>query len=96
MTSDDEWTPRQDELVFLGHPALDAVVDVCLELATELWVTRRRLEVVEGQLVASSTISAPDDLCAEALAESDHDARDAFVRQVLGPLLLSARDDATS
>lgn len=42
---------------FLGDRRLDAVVDVLLELAAQLWVTRRRNAALEAELVAAGAIS---------------------------------------
>ncbi|MBB5685342.1 hypothetical protein [Sphingobium boeckii] len=43
---------------FLGDRRLDAMVEVMLEMAAQLWVLRRRNTVLESALAAAGTLAA--------------------------------------
>jgi len=73
--------------VFLPDVASDTLARVCLELAAELWVVRRRLAAVERRLVDADVIADCDQAEAEPLSETDLQARRRFVERVLGPVL---------
>lgn len=68
---------------FVPDGVNDLLLQVSMELAAELWVTRRRLAAIEAQLIENGTVISPDLLP----AESDPDARqerDAFVQRIFG------------
>ncbi|TAM87956.1 MAG: hypothetical protein EPN43_08945 [Jatrophihabitans sp.] len=71
---------------FLDSPVQDALVNICIELAAELWVTRSRLRRLE-QLVRVDGVAATE------LIESEEDPseqskraeeRDLFARRIFG------------
>jgi hypothetical protein len=68
---------------FVPEGVNDKLLQVSMELAAELWVTRRRLAAIEAQLVDSETVTSPDRLPAE-LDPHERAERDAFVRRVFG------------
>jgi hypothetical protein len=68
---------------FVPEGVNDRLLQVSMELAAELWVTRRRLTAIEAQLVASGTVTSPDELPAE-LDPREREQRDAFVQRVFG------------
>jgi hypothetical protein len=68
---------------FLPEGVNDLLLQVSMELAAELWVTRRRLAAIEAQLVENGTVQSPDRLPAELGAEERLE-RDAFVRRIFG------------
>jgi hypothetical protein len=62
-------------------PAIDALVKMLLELASETWVTRARLAALEARH------GSVEDLVLPAAAEAQLAAeRDAFVRKLFGVL----------
>jgi hypothetical protein len=85
-----------DREVFLGHPMIDNLVKIVLELGAETWANRRRLRIVEQLLESGGAVTReaiethimPKDEQAELQRE-----RDAFVRRVYGVL---ARDPEAS
>ncbi|TDD35631.1 hypothetical protein E1287_13365 [Actinomadura sp. KC06] len=72
---------------FVGEGVNDQLMHISVQLAAELWVTRRRLAALESQLVAGGVVTSPD-----ALEPDDGDPaaaraeRDAFIRRVFGGL----------
>lgn len=62
-------------------PAIDALVKMLLELASETWVTRARLAALEARVGSVEDLVLPPD--AEARLAAD---RDAFVRKLFGVL----------
>ncbi len=62
-------------------PAIDAMVKMLLELASETWVTRARLAALEAKVGSVEDLVLPPEVEAK-LAEE----RDAFVRKVFGVL----------
>nr|WP_310524362.1 hypothetical protein [Polymorphobacter sp.] len=64
-----------------GDPAIDAMVKMLLELASETWVTRARLAALEAKVGSVEDLVLPPEVEAK-LAEE----RDAFVRKVFGVL----------
>lgn len=76
-----------DDPQFLQDAPVDRLAQVCLELAAELWTTRERLAVLEGALVDADVVGPVDDLDVTDHREHRPETRDAFIAQVLGPLL---------
>ncbi|MFI2664206.1 hypothetical protein [Micromonospora carbonacea] len=68
---------------FVPEGVNDRLLQVSLELAAELWLTRRRLAAIEAQLVANGTVTSPDQLPAD-LDPQARAARDAFVQRIFG------------
>jgi hypothetical protein len=66
---------------FLPEGVNDRLLQVSLELAAELWVTRRRLAAIEAQLVENGTVTSPDQLPAD-LDPQARAERDAFVQRI--------------
>ena len=70
---------------YFDHPVLDHLVETVMQLGSELWTTRRRLEVLEKALAEVGTL--PKDAVetyipsAEELKE-EAARRDEFVRRV--------------
>lgn len=58
-------------------PAIDALVKILLELASETWVTRARLAAVEAKIGSVEDLVLPPEAEARLAAE-----RDAFVRKL--------------
>ncbi len=71
---------------FLGDPVTDALAHVVFELTAELWVVKRRLELLEGELTARG--GTPLDAVPISDEEAQQSARAAkeFVTSVLGAL----------
>ncbi|MFI0371897.1 hypothetical protein ACH35V_28875 [Actinomadura sp. 1N219] len=74
---------------FVGEGVNDQLMHISVQLAAELWVTRRRLAALESQLVAGGLVESPDTLqpddgAADRAAERAE--RDAFIRRVFGGL----------
>ena len=70
---------------YFDHPVLDHLLETVMQLGSELWTTRRRLEVLEKALAEAGSLSkdavelympSADELKEEAAR------RDAFVRRV--------------
>ena len=62
-------------------PAIDALVKMLLELASETWVTRARLAALEAR------VGSVEDMVLPAAAEAQLAAeRDAFVKKLFGVL----------
>lgn len=68
---------------FVPEGVNDKLLQVSMELAAELWVTRRRLAAIEAQLVDKGTVTSPDRLPAE-LDPQERAERDAFVQRIFG------------
>jgi hypothetical protein len=64
----------------------DRLLQVSMELAAELWVTRRRLAALEAQLVEAGVVTSPDRMPAR-LDPEERAQRDAFVHRVFGSFL---------
>ena len=62
-------------------PAIDALVKMLLELASETWVTRARLAALEAKVGSVEDLVLPADAEARLAAE-----RDAFVRKLFSVL----------
>ncbi|WP_329520991.1 hypothetical protein [Spirillospora sp. NBC_01491] len=45
---------------FVGEGVNDQLMQISVQLAAELWVTRRRLAALESQLVAGGLVVSPD------------------------------------
>lgn len=77
---------------FVGEGVNDQLMQISVQLAAELWVTRRRLAALESQLVAAGLVVSPDAIEPDAAAPDAADGpggraeRDAFVRRVFGGL----------
>lgn len=70
---------------YFDHPVLDHLVETVMQLGSELWTTRRRLEVLEKALAEAGSL--PDDaveLYMPSVEEHKEEAarRDAFVRRI--------------
>lgn len=75
---------------WLGDPMLDRVMQVVVELAKELYVTRDRLQVIERLLDERGAISRTDIESWDAGADDDEEmrrARDEFVAKILAPVV---------
>ncbi|OYU13958.1 MAG: hypothetical protein CFE37_13495 [Alphaproteobacteria bacterium PA4] len=62
-------------------PAIDALVKMLLELASETWVTRARLAALEAKVGSVEDLVLPAEVEAALAAE-----RDAFVKKIFGVL----------
>ena len=62
-------------------PAIDALVKMLLELASETWVTRARLAALEAKVGSVEDLVLPPEIEAKLVAD-----RDAFVKKVFGVL----------
>ena len=62
-------------------PAIDALVKMLLELASETWVTRARLAALEAKVGSVEDLTLPPEIEAKLAAE-----RDAFVKKLFGVL----------
>lgn len=70
---------------YFDHPALDHLLETVMQLGSELWATRRRLEVLEKALTeAGSLPQHAVELYMPSAGERKDEAarRDAFVRRV--------------
>ncbi len=67
-------------------PAIDALVRMLLELASETWVTRARLAALEARVGSVEELVLPPEIEARLAVE-----RDAFVKKLFGVLELQAR-----
>ena len=62
-------------------PAIDALVKMLLELASETWVTRARLAAVEAKIGSVENLQLPPE--AEAKLTAD---REAFIKKLFSTL----------
>jgi hypothetical protein len=62
-------------------PAIDALVKMLLELASETWVTRARLAALEAKVGSVEDLVLSPEAEAQLAAE-----RDAFVKKIFGVL----------
>ena len=62
-------------------PAIDALVKMLLELASETWVTRARLAAVEAKIGSIEHLTLPPETEAALTAE-----RDAFIKKLFSTL----------
>ena len=70
---------------YFDHPVLDHLVETVMQLGSELWTTRRRLELLEKVLAEAGAL--PEDAVEQYMpsaAEVSGEAarRDAFVRRL--------------
>ena len=70
---------------YFDHPVLDHLLETVMQLGSELWTTRRRLELLEKVLAEAGAL--PDDaveLYMPSAEEAGEEAaqRDAFVRRL--------------
>lgn len=75
---------------WLGDPMLDTVMQVVVEMAKELYVTRDRLQVIERLLDERGAISRADIESWDAGADDDEEvrrARDDFIAKILAPVV---------
>ena len=71
---------------FVKADVTDQLVQLSVQLAAELWTTRRRLAAIEAQLVSAGMITSPDQL--EPGAEpKDHTGRDEFIQRLFSAFL---------
>ena len=80
--------------VFLPDVPSDTLARVCLELAAELWVVKRRLAAVERQLVDAEVITDCDEIEAEPMTSAERQQRQRFIERVLGAVLTAGRQPA--
>lgn len=75
------------EPVFLGDPVADAVVDICLELAAQLWVVKTRLHQLERAVQDSGgRVEELIESYQPSADEAWQAQRQAFVASVLRPI----------
>ena len=70
---------------YFDHPVLDHLVETVMQLGSELWTTRRRLEVLEKALAEAGSLSKDAvELYMPSAEELKEEAarRDEFVRRV--------------
>lgn len=70
---------------YFDHPVLDHLVETVMQLGSELWTTRRRLEVLEKALADAGALSDNAvELYMPSAEERAEEAarRDAFVRRI--------------
>ena len=75
---------------WLGDPMLDKVMQVVVEVAGELYVTRDRLQIVERLLDELGAVSRADiESCALGTQDDEEirRARDQFIAKILKPLV---------
>ncbi|QKW38951.1 hypothetical protein HUT06_37060 [Actinomadura sp. NAK00032] len=70
---------------FVGEGVNDQLMQISVQLAAELWATRRRLAALESQLVAGGAVVSPDAIDADG-GIGDRADRDAFIQRVFGGL----------
>jgi hypothetical protein len=82
---DDTWRVRGPGPIgaFVPEAGNDRLLQVSMELAAELWVTRRRLAAIEAQLVENGVVCSPDRLPADLDPQARED-RAAFVQRIFG------------
>jgi hypothetical protein len=87
-----------DEAVFLGHPAIDNLMDSLVALGAEVWTNRRRMRVLE-KLLEQKGVTAE---MIETFMPSDEDAaawqaeRDAFIARTFAPLKRAGSKDVAT
>lgn len=73
---------------FLGDPVLDDLLDICLQLAGELWATKARLNRLEALIEVDGRTAAQ--VLEEQVADEDPEGyeveRDQFVERVFAAL----------
>ena len=70
---------------YFDHPVLDHLVETAMQLGSELWATRRRLELLEKVLANAGALSEHAvDLYMPSAEEAREEAtkRDAFVQRL--------------
>ncbi len=72
---------RGNKPQLFDDPAIDALVKMLLELASETWVTRARLAALEARLGSVEDLLLPPEAEARLAVE-----RDAFVRKLFSVL----------
>lgn len=72
---------RGNKPQLFDDPAIDALVKMLLELASETWVTRARLAALEASLGSVEGLVLPPDADARLAVE-----REAFVRKLFSVL----------
>ena len=75
---------------WLGDPMLDKVMQVVVEVAGELYVTRDRLQIVERLLDERGAVSRADIESCALGTQDDAEirrARDQFIAKILKPLV---------
>jgi hypothetical protein len=85
------------DLTFFPDPNVDRVLGVVLELATEVYVLRDRLQSLERLLEQSGAINRQDiaDYVAEPAERAARlAARDAFIARILAPMTADADSPA--
>ncbi len=70
---------------YFDHPVLDHLVETVMQLGSELWTTRRRLELLEKALADAGALT--DEAVEQYVPSADElkeeaEQRDAFVRRV--------------
>ena len=65
----------------------DQLLHISVGLAAELWVVRRRLAALEGQLVDSGTVTSPDRIRHEPDDVIGTPERDEFIARIFGALI---------
>jgi len=79
---------------WLEDPIQDRIMQVVVQVARELYITKDRLQVIERLIDERGVISRADIESYEASAEDDDEfaaTRDEFIANILAPL---TRDDA--
>jgi hypothetical protein len=71
---------------FVKADVTDQLVQLSVQLAAELWMTRRRLAAIEAQLVTAGLITSPDQLAPGAEPE-DRTGRDEFIQRLFSAFL---------
>lgn len=79
--SDAPTTARGTRPQVFDDPAIDALVNMMLELASETWVTRARLAALEAQVGSVENLVLPPETEARLAAD-----RDAFVKKLFAVL----------
>lgn len=72
---------------FITGNVSDRLLQVSIEIAAELWTTRRRLARIEGQLTNNGTISDPESDPA-AFSPEERSERDQFINRIFNNFLL--------
>ncbi|MCY4157536.1 MAG: hypothetical protein OXF66_08945 [Gammaproteobacteria bacterium] len=70
---------------YFDHPVLDHLVETVMQLGSELWATRRRLELLEKVLADAGALPGNAvELYMPSAEEAEQEAakRDAFVRRL--------------
>lgn len=82
--------------MFLDEPIHDDLMQITMQLAAELWVVKRRLNLLEGRLESSPDAGGAESEVRDESFSFDPSDRDLFVQRIFGHLLMRTEADAKS